>query len=72
MIIEAITATGYTTQQIKIGLDVASSEFYREGKYCFEGDKQLDYKEMTQYYLDLVREFPIVSIEDGFAEDDFA
>jgi enolase len=72
MILQAIAAAGYTTDQIKIGLDVASTEFYKDGLYCFEWDKQLSSEQMAQYYLDLIKEYPIVSIEDGFAEDDFA
>lgn len=72
MIVQAITAAGYTTEQIKIWLDVASTEFYKDGLYCFEWDKRLDYKQMADYYLALISEYPIVSIEDGFAEDDFA
>lgn len=71
MILQAITAAGYTTHQIKIGLDVASTEFYKDSLYCFEGDKKLDYKQMADYYFALIAEYPIVSIEDGFAEDDF-
>ncbi len=71
MILDAITAAGYTTEQIKIGLDVASTEFYRDGKYHFEG-KELTSAQLVDYYLDLIKNFPIVSIEDGFAEDDFA
>ena len=71
MILDAITAAGYTTDQIKIGLDVASTEFYRDGKYCFEG-KELTSAQLVDYYLDLIANFPIVSIEDGFGEDDFA
>lgn len=72
MILQAIAAAGYTTEQIKIGLDVASTEFYKNGLYCFEGDKKLSSEAMAQYYLDLIKEYPIVSVEDGFAEDDFA
>ena len=51
-------------------MDVASTEFYRDGKYCFEG-KELTAKQLVDYYIDLISHFPIVSIEDGFAEDDF-
>lgn len=72
MILQAIIAAGYTTEQIKIGLDVASTEFYKDGLYCFEGDKKLNSEQMADYYLELMKEYPIVSIEDGFAEDDFA
>ena len=71
-ILEAIKAAGYTTDQIKIGLDVAASEFYKDGKYVISGEgKTLTSDEMGQYYLDLIRDYPIVSIEDGFSEDDF-
>ncbi|MEY3198031.1 MAG: Enolase [Candidatus Parcubacteria bacterium] len=72
MILQAINSAGYTTDQIKIGLDVASTEFYKNGLYCFEGEKELSSQQMAQYYLDLIMSYPIVSIEDGFAEDDFA
>jgi enolase len=72
LIMESIKDAGYTTDQIKLGLDVASTEFYKDGLYCFEGDKKLTSAQMVEYYLDLCAQFPIVSIEDGFAEDDFA
>jgi enolase len=72
MILQAITAAGYDTQGIKIGLDVASTEFYKDGFYFFEGNKKLDSEQMAAYYIELIKEYPIVSIEDGFAEDDFA
>lgn len=71
LIMQAITEAGYTSKQITIGLDVASTEFYKDGLYCFEW-KQLSSAQMVDYYLDLMKTFPIVSIEDGFAEDDFA
>ncbi len=72
-VMEAIAKAGYTADQIKIGLDVASSEFYRNGKYEISGEgKTLSSEEMAEYYFDLISKYPIVSIEDGFAEDDFA
>lgn len=72
-VIKAISDAGYTTEQIKIGLDVASSEFYKNGKYEISGEgKSLSSEEMAEYYFDLIARYPIVSIEDGFAEDDFA
>ncbi|HMT01266.1 MAG TPA: phosphopyruvate hydratase [Candidatus Absconditabacterales bacterium] len=72
LVIKAIQDAGYTTDQIKIGLDVASTEFFKDGKYNISGEgKILTPKEMAQYYLDLVKDYPIVSIEDGFSEDDF-
>lgn len=73
LLLQAIAKAGYTTEQIKLGLDVASSEFFKEGKYeiSWEG-KSLSSEDMVQYYVDLVSDYPIISIEDGFAEDDFA
>lgn len=71
-LIEAITKAGYTTEQIKIALDVASSEFFKDGKYVLESEgKTLTSEEMVAYYADLVANYPIISIEDGCAEDDF-
>jgi enolase len=55
---------------IAVGLDVASTEFFADGKYAFEG-KQLSSDELIAYYADLVANFPLVSIEDGLAEDDW-
>lgn len=81
LIIEAIEASGYIPgQDIKIALDVASSELYNEktGMYHFPGESQLtgkevvrDTSEMISYYEELVEQFPILSIEDGLAEDDW-
>ncbi len=71
-LIEAITKAWYTTEQIKIALDVASSEFFKDGKYVLESEwKTLSSAEMVDYYVDLVTHYPIISIEDGCAEDDF-
>jgi len=72
VIIQAIEKAWYTTDQIKLALDCASSEFYKDGKYdlAWEG-KVLDYKELVDFYADLVEKYPIISIEDGMAEDDF-
>lgn len=73
IILEAIAAAGYTTEQIKLALDVASSEFFKEGKYHLEGEgKVLSSEDMVAYYQNLVEKYPIISIEDGMAEDDFA
>ena len=55
-----------------LALDPASTEFYRDGKYDLEGEgKVLDSAGMVAYYADLVARYPIVSIEDGMAEDDW-
>ncbi len=68
----AIQDAGYTTEQVKIALDVAASEFYRDGIYHLAGEgKKLTSDEMVAYYADLVRDYPIISIEDGCDEDDF-
>ena len=80
-IVEAINAAGYTPgQDIKIALDVASSELFNEktGMYHFPGESRLkgqevirDTQEMIAYYERLIEQFPIYSIEDGLAEDDW-
>ena len=56
-----------------IALDAASTEFYKDGKYHLEGEgKVLSSDEMVEYYKDLCNAYPIVSIEDGLGEDDWA
>jgi len=71
---EAIAKAGYKLgTDIALALDVASTEFYSEetGKYTFEGQERTS-DEMIAYYADLVARFPLVSIEDPLAEDDWA
>ncbi|MBP3340187.1 MAG: phosphopyruvate hydratase [Alphaproteobacteria bacterium] len=71
-IIAAIQAAGYTPgTQVSIGLDVASSEFYSDGIYNFE-DKKLTSDEMIAFYEKLISDYPIISIEDALAEEDWA
>lgn len=74
-VIKGIEAAGYTPgDQVKIALDVASSEFYENGKYNLKIDghqKQIDYHELIAFYRDLSIKYPIASIEDGLAEDDW-
>src|SRR5690606_39157214 len=53
-----------------LGLDVASTEFYRDGKYQFEG-KALSAAELTAYYVSLAGDYPLATIEDPLAEDDW-
>jgi enolase len=77
LILEAIEAAGYKPgEQIAIALDPASSEFYNKetGKYVFKkSDKrELTSEEMVDFYDDWTRQYPIISIEDGLAEDDWA
>ena len=72
VILEAIEKAGYNTNQIKICLDVASSEFYENGKYNLKGEgKSFDNKEMTDFLDEWVKKYPIISIEDGMAEQDW-
>ncbi|HSJ28450.1 MAG TPA: phosphopyruvate hydratase [Acidimicrobiia bacterium] len=71
LLTEAIEAAGYVVgEQIALALDVAASEIWREGKYELEG-KELTPEEMSAYLSELVDAYPLVSIEDGMAEDDW-
>lgn len=73
VILVAIKNAGYTTDQIKICLDPASSEFYEDGKYNLKGEgKVLTREEMVDFYADWVERYPIISIEDGMAEEDWS
>jgi len=74
VILEAIEAAGYKAgKDIKIALDPASSEFFKDGKYVLEAekDKEKTPEAMTDFYAAWVEKYPIVSIEDGMAEDDW-
>ncbi|SHM28343.1 enolase [Caldanaerovirga acetigignens] len=72
-IIEAIEKAGYTPgKDIYIALDPAASEFFSDGKYKLSGEGlELSPAEMVDYYVRLVEKYPIISIEDGMAEDDW-
>ena len=72
-IVKAIEAAGYKPgDDVVLGLDAASTEFYKDGRYAMEGEgKTLDSAGLVAYYEDLVKRYPIVSIEDGMAEDDW-
>lgn len=70
LILDAITQANYTTEQVKICLDIASSEFYENGRYIIE-NRVMTYDEMTDFLTDLVNKYPIISIEDGMAEEDW-
>ena len=68
---EAIEKAGYKLgSDIFIGLDVAASEFYKDGYYNLE-DKKMTSDEMIDYYEDLISKYPIISIEDGLDQDDY-
>jgi enolase len=74
MIMEAIALAGYQpATQVAIALDPASSEFYEDGHYVFSrsDQKTRDSEQMIRFYADLLDRYPIVSIEDGLAEDDW-
>ena len=72
VILEAIDKAGYNTNQIKICLDVASSEFYEDGRYNLKGEgKSFNNTEMTDFLAEWVKKYPIISIEDGMAEQDW-
>lgn len=72
-ILKAIEKAGYKPgEEINIALDAASSEFYKNGKYVLAGEgKELSAEEMVAFYENLVNKYPIVSLEDGLAEDDW-
>jgi enolase len=71
IIMQAITDSGYKPgKDVFLSLDVASSEIYDKGKYALEGRK-LSSAEMVDYYEKLAGKYPIVSIEDGMAENDW-
>ena len=73
-IVAAIEAAGYRPgEQVALALDPAASEFYKNGRYVLAGEgKTLDPDGMVRFYEDLAARYPIVSIEDGMAEDDWA
>lgn len=70
-IMKAIEAAGYKPgEDVKLAVDAAASEFYKDGKYSIDG-KMLSSEQMADYYAELVDKFPIFSIEDGLHEDDW-
>lgn len=74
LLVSAIKDAGYSTSEIKIGLDVASSSFYKNGKYNLKidgKDVSIDSIELISWYEKLVNDYPIISIEDGLSEDDW-
>ncbi|OFT24476.1 phosphopyruvate hydratase [Arthrobacter sp. HMSC08H08] len=72
LIVTAIEKAGYTPgADVALALDVASSEFYKDGVYVFEGENRTA-EQMADYYAELVEAYPLVSIEDPLYEDDWA
>ncbi|MDT8911391.1 phosphopyruvate hydratase [Amycolatopsis sp. PS_44_ISF1] len=71
LILQAIEKAGYTPgRDIALALDVAATEFFSDGAYTFEGSKR-SAEQMSAYYADLLRDYPLVSIEDPLNEDDW-
>ena len=71
-IMKAVKKAGYTEDEIKIALDIASSEWFKEGKYTLpKRQKTLTADELIAYYIALCEKYPIISIEDGVAEEDW-
>ena len=73
LLLEAIEKAGYKPgEQIFIALDAAATEFYEDGKYVLKKEgRTLSAEEMVEFYADWVEKYPIISIEDGLAEDDW-
>ena len=73
IIVEAITKAGYTPgKDLFVALDPAASEFFEDGSYNLKSEnKVLTSEQMVDYYVDLVNKYPIISIEDGMAEEDY-
>ncbi|MBC7075819.1 MAG: phosphopyruvate hydratase [Syntrophomonadaceae bacterium] len=73
VILEAVEAAGYKAgKDIKLALDVAATELYRDGKYHLASSNQvLSAAELIDFYAELVSKYPIISLEDGLAEDDW-
>ncbi len=74
LIVEAIAVAGYKAgEEILIAIDAAASSFYKDGKYNLEAEgKSLDAAGLVDFYAEMVEKYPIISIEDGHDEDDWA
>ncbi|MDX3190436.1 phosphopyruvate hydratase [Amycolatopsis sp. CA-128772] len=71
LILQAIEKAGYTPgRDVALALDVAATEFFADGAYTFEGSKK-SAEQMSAYYAELLRDYPLVSIEDPLSEDDW-
>ena len=72
IIVEAIEKAGYTTDEIKLALDVAASEWYEDNAYHQpKRDRMLSAAELIDYYAELSEKYPVISVEDGLSENDF-
>lgn len=71
LILQAVERAGYSGG-VKLALDVASSEWYKDGKYILpKRDKTMTAEQLIDYYSELISKYPIISIEDGLSEDDW-
>ncbi|MDI6752522.1 MAG: phosphopyruvate hydratase [bacterium] len=70
LILSAISGAGYKLGEIAIGLDVAASEFYKDGRYVLE-ERECSSSDLIDFYESLIKDYPIISIEDGLSEDDW-
>ncbi|MEQ9115270.1 MAG: phosphopyruvate hydratase [Rickettsiales bacterium] len=71
LVVLSIAAAGYEVgKDVSIALDVAASEFYREGVYQFKNSTKYTYQELIEFYKSLIKDYPIISIEDGMDEKD--
>jgi len=72
LIVDAINKAWYDTNKIKLALDVAASEFYKDWKYIMKWEwKIFNSEELIKFYESMISKYPIISIEDGLSEDDF-
>lgn len=71
LIIKAVETAGYSLTDVKIAIDAAANEFYKNGKYHLDG-KALNTDELVRYYESLISDYPLISLEDPLAEDDFS
>jgi len=72
LIMEAVEKAGYKPDQdIFIALDPAASEFYKDGKYLYNG-KEINTEEMVSVYADMIKNYPVISVEDGLDENDWS
>lgn len=71
-LVKAIEKSGYDTGSVKIALDAASSEWYKDGKYILpKRNETMDFRALVEFYEELINKYPVISIEDGLSETDF-
>ncbi len=73
LILESINAAGYTGDEIKIGIDAATSEWYKQDGYFMpKRNKKVSDEELIKYYEEIIKKYNVISIEDGLAENDWS